>query len=346
MKEVLSKADAGVAGGCSGWRNEHFKGAAETDLGLAALATIMLAMAQGDCGSPYSENGNMHVWDASRLIALVKGDEWTGAENTRPIAIGETLRRLTGKCLLRARRDVIERRALTIRNFAFTSDGCSNVVKLVQLYTHEHPDHVVLTTDVETAFQSAPRTQMERALYEDEGLRPLLPYFYSLYADEAALYFGDDVLKSREGCQQGCTLGTLLYVLSILPVILQLMDEFPDCMILGSSDDYYICGPPEEAAACLRRYGVLLAERDQRLKFSKSWAYSASAAALTHADIVALHDDLQVRLTARGIGVLGSPVGNGEFTHDFVMTKVRKNQELLREIEALGAHDNAAAAHR
>ena len=86
------------------------------------------------------------------------------------------------------------RRALTIHNFAFTSDGCSNVVKLVQLYAHEYPEHVVLTTDVETAFQSAPRTQMERALYEDEGLRPLLPYFYSLYADEAALYFGGDVL--------------------------------------------------------------------------------------------------------------------------------------------------------
>ena len=137
---------------------------------------------------------------------------------------------------------------------------------------------------------------MERALHDDEGLRPLLPYFYSLYADEAALYFGDDVLKSREGCQQGCSLGTLLYVLSILPVILKLMEEFPDCMILGSSDDYYICGPPEEAAACLRRYGVLLAERDQRLKFSKSWAYSASATALSHADIVALREDLQVKL--------------------------------------------------
>ena len=101
MKEVLSKADAGVAGGCSGWRNEHFKGAAESDLGLAALTTIMLAMAQGDCGSPYSHNGNMHVWDASRLIALIKGDEWAGAENTRPIAIGETLRRLVACALVR-----------------------------------------------------------------------------------------------------------------------------------------------------------------------------------------------------------------------------------------------------
>ena len=43
-----------------------------------------------------------------------------------------------------------------------------------------------------------------------------------------------------------------------------------------------------------------------------------------------------MKLTSRGINVLGSPVGNGEFTHDFVMSKVHKNKELLREIEALG----------
>ena len=60
---------------------------------------------------------------------------------------------------------------------------------------------------------------MERELYADADLRPLLPYFYALYADEASLFFGDDVLKSKEGCQQGCSLGTLLYILSIIPVI-------------------------------------------------------------------------------------------------------------------------------
>ena len=61
------------------------------------------------------------------------------------------------------------------------------LVFLIQLYRHHHPDHAVLTTDVETAFQSAPRSQMERELYADADLRPLLPYFYALYADEASL---------------------------------------------------------------------------------------------------------------------------------------------------------------
>ena len=221
VRSVLSSADDGVAGGPSLWRNEHLKVAAETELGLAAITTIMLSMAMGNCGSPHGDSDNLHLWDSSRLIALVKGDEWTDASRTRPVAIGETLRRLTGKCLLRARRAACERRALSVHNLAFSPDGCSNVVKIVQLYRHRHPGHAILTTDVATAFQSAPRSQMERELYADADLRPLLPYFYALYADEASLFFGDDVLKSKEGCQQGCSLGTLLYILSIIPVIEQ-----------------------------------------------------------------------------------------------------------------------------
>ena len=36
-------------------------------------------------------------------------------------------------------------------------------------------------------------------LYADADLRPLLPYFYALYADEASLFFGDDDLVPRRG---------------------------------------------------------------------------------------------------------------------------------------------------
>eukprot|EP01045_Picozoa_sp_COSAG04_P039098 COSAG04_NODE_10787_length_753_cov_1.180428_2_plen_140_part_01 len=48
VRSVLSGADDGVAGGPSLWRNEHLKVAAETELRLAAITTIMLSMAMGD----------------------------------------------------------------------------------------------------------------------------------------------------------------------------------------------------------------------------------------------------------------------------------------------------------
>ena len=51
------------------------------------------------------------------------------------------------------------------------------------------------------------------------------------------MFVTDDVLKSKEGCQQGCSLGTLLYILSIIPVIETLQEEFPSCTLLGSVGD-------------------------------------------------------------------------------------------------------------
>ena len=82
-------------------------------------------------------------------------------------------------------------------------------------------------------------------------------------------------------------------------------------------------GPPEDAAKCLRRYGELLEQRDQRLNYSKGWAL-CSEANLTHPALFALHTDLQVKLTARGIEVLGSPVGNKQFSTDFVMDRIQR----------------------
>ena len=48
--------------------------------------------------------------------------------------------------------------------------------------------------------------------------------------------------------------------------------------------------------------------------------------------------------TARGIEVLGSPVGNKQFSTDFVMDRIQRKSDLLNEIEQLASHDNKAAA--
>ena len=45
VKEVLSKADAGVAGGCSGWRNEHFKGAKNMAVDVRGIEDLTSAVA-------------------------------------------------------------------------------------------------------------------------------------------------------------------------------------------------------------------------------------------------------------------------------------------------------------
>ena len=52
-------------------------------------------------------------------------------------------------------------------------------------------------------------------LYADDGLRDLVPLFLSLYSGSSNLFYAEvAMLLSREGSQQGCPLGTLLFVLS------------------------------------------------------------------------------------------------------------------------------------
>ena len=65
------------------------------------------------------------------------------------------------------------RYALQVQNYAFSRDGANTVTKQVQLYLAEHRGHGVQTTDAASAFQCAPRDEMER---EQPGTaRPLKP---------------------------------------------------------------------------------------------------------------------------------------------------------------------------
>jgi hypothetical protein len=67
----------------------------------------------------------------------------------------------------------------------------------------------VISTDQSSAFQRVQRSCIERELFRDEKLRPLLPYFWSLYADPSRLYYGENFsFSSTEGTQQGCSGGT------------------------------------------------------------------------------------------------------------------------------------------
>jgi hypothetical protein len=64
----------------------------------------------------------------------------------------------------------------------FTEDGCGALRKIVRLHMAEHSAHICLTSDAVSAFMRAQRHEMTRQLYDDESLRPLLSYFFSLRA--------------------------------------------------------------------------------------------------------------------------------------------------------------------
>ena len=75
----------------------------------------------------------------------------------RPISMGETLRRLTGKA---AAYQLRERTSVHLRPFQWgvnTSRGCATIAHTARDYLRRHPDHVLLKLDIANAFNSQSR---------------------------------------------------------------------------------------------------------------------------------------------------------------------------------------------
>lgn len=112
----------------------------------------------------------------------------------RPIAIGETIRRLVSKCCCEA--TVEEAKVI----FGPLQVSVHAVRKLAEEFG-EDPGKIMLKVDFSNAFNLVDRTVMLAQVYEKlPGLYRWVQYCYS---HPAHLFFGTSVLQSAAGVQQG-----------------------------------------------------------------------------------------------------------------------------------------------
>ena len=114
-------------------------------------------------------------------------------------------------------------------------------------------------------------------------------------------------------------LGEYLYCLTTQPLLQQLADEFPDCVVLAFADDVHILGPPRRAAVAYKRWKFLYeAILQGQMNDSKSKSFSPT---LPEADVRAEGLSWAIEVTRSGIRALGRPVrerdysGNRTATH-------------------------------
>ena len=349
-EEGIAKAPRRSAGGPSGWKFEYAKGACEHEKGRHAMATILSRVGCGQFGLRQSNGANTHLVSGSRLIALDRGDG-----RIRPVAVGECLRRLAASCLVRAHRPDIEHRCLRANNLAFSNDGCNVGIKTVQTLLQANPEWLCVETDLANAFQRASREDMLAELYADDGLRDLVPLFLSLYSGSSNLFYAEvAMLLSREGSQQGCPLGTLLFVLSTAAAVEDVIAAFPNVTVVAFADDVRFLGPAVDALDAAALYREKVEELGHEFQAAKGFVFSHTQATLDAAADHPLSALMQVRRAPEdgswmrtpeeGLKILGAPYGADDWCEAFLDGVGSTITEHLDAIEMLAAHDKHGSA--
>ena len=74
-----------------------------------------------------------------------------------------------------------------------------------------------------------------------------------MYGNTSSIIFnesgnGRSEVLSSVGSRQGCSWGSFLYCPTIHPLLKQLADEFPGCVIPAFADDVHITAPPRASS--------------------------------------------------------------------------------------------------
>ena len=187
---------AETAPGPSGLRVQHLKDAClpgNSDGFLSQLTSVVGLLAQGRAPSSVAP-----VLAGAGLVALPKP-----GGGARPIAIGEILRRLTGKCLLQLVRDDARAFFWPAQVGVAVPGGAEVAIHTVRSWAERHAGSrakVLVKLDFRNAFNSINR---------DAVLNQTLAHFPPLarwatwcYRQPTRLQFGDHVLQSATGVQQ------------------------------------------------------------------------------------------------------------------------------------------------
>ena len=147
------------------------------------------------------------------LIALSKKDG-----GVRPIAVGNTLRRLAGKaCMFKVSRNLTgefqpHEMGVCIPSGAEVAvHACQNFIR------SEDSNSILLKIDFKNAFNTVRRDAILHKV--KESLPQIFPFVFQAYAQPADLVFGKEGVLPKEGVQQGDPLGPLLFSLAIQDLI-------------------------------------------------------------------------------------------------------------------------------
>jgi hypothetical protein len=339
---ALTHISRGAAPGPSGWSLELWKDVcADANISTSLRAFVNAAFCKDQLPLPLTE-----LWGACNTVGLTKK-----LGGLRPISMGDTLRRLTGKAAIRQLREKAAGHLKPYQWGVSTSRGCATIAHTARDYLRRHPDHVLLKLDISNAFNSQSRGSFLSAVaIHFPELLPLAAQFYRV---PTTLYIrGKDAtctILSVSGQQQGDTMGPLLFALGLQPALEAVHAKHKGVIIRAYIDDIHILGPDSDVAAAFLMLKGLLAEQNLQVSFgaaktsawSPAWETDPSRASTSAVLGPLLETTERIHMCTGGIATLGTFIGTDSFVMAEAVARVRM---LATEEHAAPADSDSEAA--
>ncbi|CAE8721897.1 unnamed protein product [Polarella glacialis] len=264
----------------------------------------------------------------------------------RPIAIGEVLRRIVGKCLCASVKEEAKRFFHPSQVGVACPAGIDAAVHSARAWKNRSAadtSKALLKLDFANAFNCVSRSQV---LEQTRRHFPSLARWSQwCYSRPSKLVFGSYTISSETGVQQGDPLGPLLFSAAIQPIVEQLRRLEVNGKKLDLStfylDDGFLAGDIEVVAAALRLVQSEGAGIGLQLQLGKcqlvlpAGSSSAQLETLFPTDLLANPETSESRVVVGGFELLGVAVGDKEFCELYARGKAAEGKKLLEQLPKL-----------
>ena len=317
----------GSAGGPDGLRPQHLKdltSASAGDAGRRLLAR--LTEFTNLCLTGHVPAVIQPTFCGASLCALNKKDG-----GIRPIAVGSTMRRLVAKAACKAVMSKITAHFLPVQlGFGVPRATEAAVHAARSFISGLQPGQAFVKLDFMNAFNTIRRDNIFQTVHDE--LPELYPFVSMCYSSASLLNFGEHLLLSDEGAQQGDPLGPLLFCASSLKLARSMSSE----LNIWYLDDGSIGGDVSSLLHDLNTVmrvgpsiGLLLNEDKCEVITSDDNVVACIRTILPSIRHVPRCEAL----------LLGAPVGDGTAVDSFLNEKLTVFRLLASRLTTLNAHD-------
>ena len=233
---VIKSFPLGSSGGITRLRPQHLKEAIRNEAGdqqkrllqqLTYLINVIISNKLPTYVSPILLGAN--------ITALNKKDG-----GIRPIAVGETIRRIACKCALKRVEKSVSKLMSPFQFGCGVRAGIDAAIHSMRnKITLARDTDVLLKLDLRNAFNTIRRDHIADCL--SKYAPDLLSLFSACYSESSFLAFGHDIIFSEEGLQQGDPLAPLYFCLGLHDILLHLRTPFK----IAYLDDVALLGDPD-----------------------------------------------------------------------------------------------------